>query len=68
MPIDGFAARTRVCDPAFSDDLDRIARIPSEEYADAIIKNVTDDRTHEAAYYQPEYDVKVDHGTVGYSL
>lgn len=49
----------------FSHDLERIARIPTKEYADAVLRNVTDDRTHEAGYYQPEYDVKIDHGTVG---
>ncbi|KAI9442113.1 gamma-glutamyltranspeptidase [Lactarius indigo] len=60
----GFAARTHICDPAFNDDPDRIAsRIPLKSYATLISKNMTDDHTHPASYYQPVFDVPEDHGT-----
>ncbi|KAF8993673.1 gamma-glutamyltranspeptidase [Cyathus striatus] len=59
----GFAARTKVCDPAFNNNTHRINEIITKSYADTIIKNITDDRTHPPEYYNPEYDVKIDHGT-----
>ncbi|KAI0266757.1 gamma-glutamyltranspeptidase [Gloeopeniophorella convolvens] len=59
----GFAARTRICDPAFNDDPDRIDRIPLKSFSTSISKNLTDDRTHPPAYYQPIFDVPEDHGT-----
>ncbi|RPD59787.1 gamma-glutamyltranspeptidase [Lentinus tigrinus ALCF2SS1-6] len=59
----GFAARTRVGDPAFHDHVERIAEIPTKEYADDIFVNLTDDRTHSPEYYNPVYDVVIDHGT-----
>jgi len=59
----GFAARTKVSDPAFADDASRIYEILTPEYADAIVKNVTDDTTHPPEYYNPVYDVQIDHGT-----
>lgn len=33
-----------------------------------IIHQNTQDRTHPPEYYNPEYDVKVDHGTVSLTL
>ncbi|KAJ7346605.1 nucleophile aminohydrolase [Mycena albidolilacea] len=59
----GFAARTKICDPAFNNDTKRIDEIPTKSFADAVAVNITDDRTHSAQYYNPEYDVKTDHGT-----
>ncbi|KAN0129765.1 Gamma-glutamyltranspeptidase [Lactarius tabidus] len=59
----GFAARTRICDPAFNDDPDRIGNIPLKSYGTSISKNMTDNRTHPASYYQPIFDVPEDHGT-----
>ncbi|EGO25825.1 hypothetical protein SERLADRAFT_388352 [Serpula lacrymans var. lacrymans S7.9] len=60
----GFAARTKICDPAFDDkSSDRIGKISTKEFADEISTNITDDRTHPPEYYNPEFDVKVDHGT-----
>ncbi|KAH8083772.1 gamma-glutamyltranspeptidase [Cristinia sonorae] len=59
----GFAARTRVCDPAFIQDYTSIKKIPTKEYADQIFTNLTDDRTHTPDYYQPIFDVPEDHGT-----
>lgn len=61
----GFAARTRVCDPAFTNDSDatRIEEIPTKEYSDAIFPNITDDRTHTPDYYHPIFDYVEDHGT-----
>jgi gamma-glutamyltranspeptidase/glutathione hydrolase/leukotriene-C4 hydrolase len=59
----GFAARTRICDPAFNDDPNRIGNIPLKSYGASISKNMTDNRTHPASYYQPMFDVPENHGT-----
>ncbi|KAH9176424.1 gamma-glutamyltranspeptidase [Lactarius sanguifluus] len=60
----GFAARTHICDLAFNNDPDRIAsKIPLKSYGTLISKNMTDDHTHPASYYQPMFDVPEDHGT-----
>ncbi|EIN11894.1 gamma-glutamyltranspeptidase [Punctularia strigosozonata HHB-11173 SS5] len=59
----GFAARTKICDPAFNDDANRIHEIATKEFADKIVANLTDDRTHAPDYYNPVFDVKIDHGT-----
>ncbi|THV05072.1 gamma-glutamyltranspeptidase [Dendrothele bispora CBS 962.96] len=59
----GFSARTRISDPAFRNDTSIIKLIPTKAFADAIYANMTDDTTHPAEYYNPEYDVKMDHGT-----
>ncbi|TFK53590.1 gamma-glutamyltranspeptidase [Heliocybe sulcata] len=59
----GFAARTNVSDPAFTEDTARIDEIFTAAYADRIVGNVTDDMTHPPEYYNPVYDVKIDHGT-----
>ncbi|KAI0793219.1 gamma-glutamyltranspeptidase [Abortiporus biennis] len=60
----GFAARTRVCDPAF--DVERsagIEEIPTKEYAEEIFSRITDETTHSPDYYNPIFDVPTDHGT-----
>jgi len=59
----GFAARTRICDPMFTNDTERIDKIPTKEYADIIFANITDNSTHPPEYYRPEHDIKIDHGT-----
>jgi len=59
----GFAARTRICDPSFSDDPRRISEIPLKSFSTLISQNMTDDHTHHATYYQPLFDVPEDHGT-----
>ncbi|KAL4066312.1 gamma-glutamyltranspeptidase [Scleroderma yunnanense] len=60
----GFAARTRLGDPAYlPNDTVHIAEIPTKEYADKIAVNLTDDRTHPMEYYNPDFDIKTDHGT-----
>ncbi|KAI0311986.1 gamma-glutamyltranspeptidase [Amylostereum chailletii] len=59
----GFAARTRICDPDFNDQPERIDEIPRKSFSAHIVKNLTDDRTHPPAYYQPIFDVPEDHGT-----
>ncbi|KAF8200846.1 gamma-glutamyltranspeptidase [Pholiota molesta] len=59
----GFAARTKICDPAFTNNTCRINEIPTKTFAQQILKNLTDDRTHPPAYYNPIFDVKTDHGT-----
>ncbi|KIM40159.1 hypothetical protein M413DRAFT_172695 [Hebeloma cylindrosporum] len=59
----GFAARTKICDPRFTNDTAQIAEIPTKAFAQTIFKNITDDRTHPPEYYNPIFDVKIDHGT-----
>ncbi|TFY78553.1 hypothetical protein EWM64_g5458 [Hericium alpestre] len=59
----GFAARTKICDPAFNDDPKRIDEISEKSFGSTIFKNMTDDRTHSPEYYQPVFDVPTDHGT-----
>ncbi|KAJ6499312.1 gamma-glutamyltranspeptidase [Mycena sanguinolenta] len=59
----GFAARTKICDPAFNNDTNRIDEISTKSFAALVAANITDDRTHPLEYYNPEYDVKTDHGT-----
>ncbi|KAF9071681.1 gamma-glutamyltranspeptidase [Rhodocollybia butyracea] len=59
----GFAARTRISDPAFRNDTEIIDEIRTKAFADAIRKNLTDDRTHPAEYYNPLFDTPEDHGT-----
>ncbi|KAG5638640.1 hypothetical protein H0H81_011359 [Sphagnurus paluster] len=59
----GFASRTKICDPDFNNNTERIAQISTKDFADSILKNITDDRTHPPEYYNPEFDVKTDHGT-----
>lgn len=60
----GFAARTRIGDlPYVTNGTARVAEISTKSFADAIAVNITDDRTHPPEYYNPEFDVKIDHGT-----
>ncbi|KAI0030947.1 gamma-glutamyltranspeptidase [Vararia minispora EC-137] len=59
----GFAARTKITDPAFNEDSHRINEISEKSFANYIVKNLTDDRTHPPAYYNPIFDTPEDHGT-----
>ncbi|KAF8973301.1 gamma-glutamyltranspeptidase [Flammula alnicola] len=59
----GFAARTKVCDPRFTNDTYQIDEIPTKPFAQEILKSITDDRTHPPEYYNPIFDIKIDHGT-----
>ncbi|KAF8482933.1 gamma-glutamyltranspeptidase [Russula ochroleuca] len=59
----GFAARTRIYDPSFSDGSGRIDEIPLKSFSALILQNMTDNYTHPASYYQPIFDVPEDHGT-----
>ncbi|KAF5393357.1 hypothetical protein D9757_000549 [Collybiopsis confluens] len=59
----GFAARTRISDPAMRNDTTIMDEIHTKEFADLIRKNLTDDRTHSAEYYNPLFDAPEDHGT-----
>ncbi|KAF7361903.1 hypothetical protein MVEN_00534900 [Mycena venus] len=59
----GFAARTKICDPAFNNDTKRIDEISTKTFGDLVAANITDNRTHPPQYYNPVFDVKTDHGT-----
>ncbi|KAA1471669.1 gamma-glutamyltranspeptidase [Dentipellis sp. KUC8613] len=59
----GFAARTKICDPAFNDDSRRIDELHEKAFSALVFENMTDERTHTPDYYQPIFDVPTDHGT-----
>lgn len=59
----GMSARTRICDPSNDEDVARMETIPTKEFAKKIFRNLTDDTTHPPEYYNPVYDVDIDHGT-----
>ncbi|TDL26123.1 hypothetical protein BD410DRAFT_784163 [Rickenella mellea] len=59
----GFAARTKVSDPSFSNDTSRMEEISTKAFGDLIAANITDDTTHPPEYYHPIYDIHTDHGT-----
>ncbi|KIJ49346.1 hypothetical protein M422DRAFT_161129 [Sphaerobolus stellatus SS14] len=59
----GFAARTRIADPAFLNDTSMLEAIPTKVYAEKIFRNITDDTTHDPEYYNPVWDIVTDHGT-----
>lgn len=60
----GFASRTKISDPGFTNDTARIDIIATKQFANLIALNITDDKTHPPEYYRPEYDIVTDHGTV----
>ncbi|GJJ06187.1 hypothetical protein Clacol_000376 [Clathrus columnatus] len=60
----GFAARTRIADPAFLNDTHLIDEVSTKAYASEIFSNITDDTTHPPEYYNPIFDMPSDHGTV----
>jgi gamma-glutamyltranspeptidase/glutathione hydrolase/leukotriene-C4 hydrolase len=62
-PQNSWHGRTKICDPSFSSNMTIINNIPTKEYANSIVPNITDDRTHPPEYYNPEYSVHTDHGT-----
>jgi gamma-glutamyltranspeptidase/glutathione hydrolase/leukotriene-C4 hydrolase len=43
--------------------LDAIEQMPTKELADLIFLNITDDKTHLPAYYNPEYSIQTSQGT-----
>ncbi|KAH8119485.1 gamma-glutamyltranspeptidase-domain-containing protein [Phellopilus nigrolimitatus] len=59
----GFAARTKICDPSFTNDTFRIDEISTKSFGKLVSVNITDDTTHTAEYYNPVYDAIEDHGT-----
>ncbi|KAG9103041.1 hypothetical protein FRC06_000368 [Ceratobasidium sp. 370] len=59
----GSAARTRLGDPGFSVNKVLMDEIPTKEFGDQVSARITDDKTHTPEYYNPIYDVQIDHGT-----
>ncbi|PKK70474.1 gamma-glutamyltranspeptidase [Rhizophagus irregularis] len=59
----GFALRTEMGDPPFTNNTERIEEIMTKDYAAKIRKNISDSITFEPSYYNPLYDVSEDHGT-----
>ncbi|PVV03626.1 hypothetical protein BB560_001893 [Smittium megazygosporum] len=64
----GFSQRTHLGDPDFVQIKKFIELQQSKEYAEVVRKNITDDRTHSWKYYNPEFDIKDDHGTTHLSV
>lgn len=64
-PLVGFAARTHIGDPPFLSASEQLTidDIPTKPLAALLSLNLTDDTTHPAAYYNPEYSILEDHGT-----
>ncbi|KAM0753891.1 hypothetical protein T439DRAFT_298311 [Meredithblackwellia eburnea MCA 4105] len=65
-----FGARTEIGDPAFMkrEESKKIKEIMTSSYAKSVRANITDDKTHELAYYRPRFGVKEDHGTTHLSV
>ncbi|KAH8823211.1 nucleophile aminohydrolase [Flagelloscypha sp. PMI_526] len=61
----GFASRSKIGDIPYlnSSDVETILHIPSKSFAVEIVANLTDDATHPPEYYNPLFDVPVNHGT-----
>ncbi|CAE6452411.1 unnamed protein product [Rhizoctonia solani] len=59
----GSAARTRLGDPDFGNNHKLMAEIPTKEFGNNVSARITDDTTHTPEYYNPIYDVQIDHGT-----
>ncbi|CAG8488734.1 11582_t:CDS:10 [Funneliformis caledonium] len=64
----GFAMRTEMGDPLFTNNLERIEEIMTKDFAAKIRKNISDSITFEPSYYNPIYDVLEDHGTTHVSV
>ncbi|EIW83028.1 gamma-glutamyltranspeptidase [Coniophora puteana RWD-64-598 SS2] len=55
---------TKIGDPPFSENSTaRIDEVMTKSFAAAVVANLTDDETHPPQYYNPEFDIKTDHGT-----
>ncbi|KAF8909841.1 gamma-glutamyltranspeptidase [Mucidula mucida] len=63
----GFASRTRICDPTYQNNTHVIQQMSTKAFADTIFLNITDE-THPPDYYNPEYDIQTDHGTMHISI
>ncbi|KIK98246.1 hypothetical protein PAXRUDRAFT_31286 [Paxillus rubicundulus Ve08.2h10] len=62
--VEAQKSRTKIGDLLYSSNSTaRVAEISTKRYADLIAANLTDDRTHPPEYYNPEFDIKIDHGT-----
>ncbi|CAI2169241.1 19490_t:CDS:10 [Funneliformis geosporum] len=64
----GFALRTEMGDPSFTNNTERIKEIMTKDFAAKIRKNISDSITFEPSYYNPIYDVLEDHGTTHVSV
>ncbi|KAJ7583221.1 gamma-glutamyltranspeptidase [Mycena floridula] len=60
----GFAARTRIGDPAFINDTSLMDEVPTKAFGDKIFHRLTDNTTHPPEYYNPIIDEVRDHGTM----
>ncbi|KAL9543337.1 hypothetical protein MBANPS3_008159 [Mucor bainieri] len=64
----GYAARTEMGDPAFTDIEERMDELISKEWADLVRMNITDSETHGPAYYEPRFEGNEPHGTMHLSV
>lgn len=59
----GYAFRTELGDPAYTNNSARIDEFLSKEYATEVRGNISDSTTFPVDYYQPRFDIKNTHGT-----
>ncbi|KAF1805007.1 gamma-glutamyltransferase [Mucor lusitanicus] len=64
----GYAARTEMGDPAFTDIEERMEELISKEWADLVRMNITDHETHGPEYYEPRFEGNEPHGTMHLSV
>ncbi|CAO3620615.1 unnamed protein product [Mucor fragilis] len=64
----GYAGRTEMGDPAFTDIEERLQELISKEWADLVRKNITDNETHGPEYYEPRFEGNEPHGTMHLSV
>ncbi|KAJ8346656.1 hypothetical protein SKAU_G00280570 [Synaphobranchus kaupii] len=63
-----YAQRSRLGDPDFLNITELIDNITSEEFANDIRRRITDNTTHPASYYNPEFSLPENHGTAHLSV
>ncbi|GAA5802540.1 hypothetical protein HPULCUR_008008 [Helicostylum pulchrum] len=64
----GYAARTEIGDPLFTNNQDRLDELITKKWADSIRPQITDDETHILSYYNPKYEDNDPHGTMHLSV
>ncbi|CAN9504886.1 unnamed protein product [Ophioblennius macclurei] len=58
-----YAKRTLLGDPAYLNITALMKNMTSQTYADIVRSMITDDTTHHMNYYDPEFQMRDDHGT-----
>ncbi|KAL0097349.1 gamma-glutamyltransferase [Phycomyces blakesleeanus] len=64
----GYAFRTELGDPEFTQNYERLDEIVSKEWSSIVRKNISDETTFDPMYYQPKFDHVDTHGTMHLSV